>query len=307
MNRAPALLHVVKIEERLKAQPQIGLDRRKSPVVGPQVDAPVSGTEESSHNRGADGQTQVFAAAFGIARYHAQLSTERMEVRGTMYGHRRRDDSPALGMLYHQEAARQYRGQHALQPGRVAVHEAGLVHELLIGVIVLTRILAYLLQLAAEVTGLGRFAPTERAVWRRLLFFQMMLLAREGWTLPTPHPLASSCYDRIGRAVALVLSSQEPISVAEAAEACCMSQNAFCRTFRAATGSTFARYCLLHRPGTAAQQLLYTDKPIKALAAEWGFGSASHFCGCFRKHYRCSPAEYRRQRLASIAGPRRLR
>jgi AraC-like DNA-binding protein len=164
-----------------------------------------------------------------------------------------------------------------------------------------------LLQLAAKVTGLGRFAPSERAAWRRLLFFEMMLLAREGWTPPTPHRLSSSSYDRIGEAIALVLSSQEPVSVVEAAKACNLSRNAFGRIFRTATGSTFARYCLLHRLGTAAQQLLATDKPIKAIAAEWGFASASHFGECFRKHYRCSPAEYRQERLTSITGAYRSR
>jgi AraC-like DNA-binding protein len=154
-----------------------------------------------------------------------------------------------------------------------------------------------LLQLATKATGLSRFPPEERAAWRRLLFFEMMLLARAGWTPPSPHSVSSSSYHRIGEAVALVLSSQGPVSVAQAAEACSLGRNAFGRVFRAATGSTFARYCLLHRLGTAAQQLISTDKPIKAVAAEWGFASASHFGECFHKHYRCTPAEYRRQHL----------
>jgi AraC-like DNA-binding protein len=132
-------------------------------------------------------------------------------------------------------------------------------------------------------------------LWKRFLFLEMQLLVREDWTPPprvyTPVP---DSYSRIDRAVGMVLASRRPVSVEQAAKACGMSRNAFNRLFAALMGITFAKYCLRHRLSAGAGQLLSTDDPIKAIAADWGFTSASHLNQCFRKHYGCSPGEYRR-------------
>jgi AraC-like DNA-binding protein len=152
-----------------------------------------------------------------------------------------------------------------------------------------------LLTLASKVISPRTSGSPDGRVRKRLLFFEMMLIAREGWTPPVSHqaPL-HDLYDRISRAVGMVLASRRPVGLEEAAKACGMSRNAFSRLFRTSLGITFAKYCLRHRLSAAAEQLLHTDDPVKVVAAQWGFADASHFGQCFREHYGCPPAEYRR-------------
>jgi len=150
------------------------------------------------------------------------------------------------------------------------------------------------LSLAGKVIAHQAVAGHDTSLWRHLLFLEMMLLARQEWAPPSqtdaPPPEA---YSRVSRAVGLVLASARPVHLGEAARACDLSRSAFCRLFRAAMGMSFSRYCLRHRLGVAAEQLRHTDAPAKAIAAAWGFNDASHFGRCFRRHYECTPAQYR--------------
>jgi AraC-like DNA-binding protein len=60
------------------------------------------------------------------------------------------------------------------------------------------------------------------------------------------------------------------------------------------------------RDNTGAMDVVSTDKvpaeepyfaarPVKAIAARWGFTSAAHFSQAFRRAYGFSPGEFRRQ------------
>ena len=42
----------------------------------------------------------------------------------------------------------------------------------------------------------------------------------------------------------------------------------------------------------AARELLGSDKPIKAIAREWGFADTGHMHRSFRKYFNCTPVEY---------------
>jgi AraC-like DNA-binding protein len=133
-------------------------------------------------------------------------------------------------------------------------------------------------------------------VWSTLMLFELMLLARDGWAAPArPSAPSPESYQLVNRAIAHVLASRRQITVEEAAHACGLGRNAFSRLFTSSVGLSFAKYGLRHRLSGGAEQLRRTDHPIKAIAAEWHFTDASHFTQCFRKHYGCSPAEYRRR------------
>ncbi len=152
------------------------------------------------------------------------------------------------------------------------------------------------LALAGRVIGKQSAGSVEAGLWRLIIFLEMMLLAREHWVPPArPSVPPPEAYSRVSRAVGMVLTASQPVSVGEAARACDLSRGAFSRLFKAAIGITFAKYCLRHRLGAAAEQLLRSDGPIKAVANAWGFVDASHFDRCFQKHYACSPLVYRRR------------
>jgi AraC-like DNA-binding protein len=152
------------------------------------------------------------------------------------------------------------------------------------------------LSLAGRVIGKQSAGPVEAGLWRLIIFLEMMLHAREHWVPPArPSVPPPEAYSRVSRAVGMVLTASQPVSVGEAARACDLSRGAFSRLFKAAIGITFAKYCLRHRLGAAAEQLLRSDGPIKAVANAWGFVDASHFDRCFQKHYACSPLVYRRR------------
>jgi AraC family transcriptional regulator len=65
------------------------------------------------------------------------------------------------------------------------------------------------------------------------------------------------------------------------------------RTFRAVTGETPKQYTQRLRLEQAAARLLTSQKPIVTVAASAGFGSHAVFTRAFRRHFQCTPAEYR--------------
>lgn len=67
----------------------------------------------------------------------------------------------------------------------------------------------------------------------------------------------------------------------------------FHRAFRAVTGETPKQYTSRLRLERAAVRLLTRDDAIVAIAAGVGFASHAVFTRAFRRHYDCTPAEYR--------------
>jgi AraC-like DNA-binding protein len=62
-------------------------------------------------------------------------------------------------------------------------------------------------------------------------------------------------------------------------------------------GIGFSQFALHHRLGCAAAELLESGKPVKAVAAEWGFTDTSHFYRRFGETYGCTPVDYRKIKL----------
>ena len=69
------------------------------------------------------------------------------------------------------------------------------------------------------------------------------------------------------------------------------------RIFRNRFGKTPGAYRLQLRLSMAARLLAYSELSVKEIAAQCGFADAYGFSNSFRKHWKISPADYRRQRL----------
>ncbi len=142
----------------------------------------------------------------------------------------------------------------------------------------------------------GERGGREQALWLRLRLVEALLLLQEGWRPPgTAAAPAADAFRRINRAVQMVFASERLVTAACAARACHLSRNGLSRLFQELMGISFAKFALRYRLSSAAGELLRSDRPLKALAARWGFTDASHFHRAFRRHYGCTPAEYRRR------------
>ena len=137
-------------------------------------------------------------------------------------------------------------------------------------------------------------ATVESRLRARLLFYEVLLLLRDGWSrLPEPRGIHPDRHDWVNHAIQMVFGTQKPISTMQAARSCSMSRANFDRLFARLMGVTFAAFELRHRLHGAAQQMLRTDDPLKTIAADWGFADASHLHRRFVELYGCCPAEYR--------------
>jgi len=117
------------------------------------------------------------------------------------------------------------------------------------------------------------------------------------WRGPHPSGLA-----RILPAIDLVhagLTTRVPL--ATAAKACGLSPSWFRRIFKENTRMTYARFERRARLAYAARILLGSNQSVESIANQTGFTDASHFIVAFRKHYRCTPDEFRR--LGRHTGP----
>jgi AraC family transcriptional regulator len=85
------------------------------------------------------------------------------------------------------------------------------------------------------------------------------------------------------------------LSVASLAAACRISARHLMRGFKAATGLTVHQYVTEVRLQRARALLETTRLPLKAIAAELGFSSPSHFSAAFAKSLGVAPSAYREQ------------
>lgn len=87
----------------------------------------------------------------------------------------------------------------------------------------------------------------------------------------------------------------QPLTLDALAQRACMSRRTFTRRFRQTTGTTVGKW-LLHQRLTMAQKLLESSNhSIDAIAERTGIGSAVSLRQHFRKAFRTSPSNYRRE------------
>lgn len=70
------------------------------------------------------------------------------------------------------------------------------------------------------------------------------------------------------------------------------------RLFKRCTGLGVREYSKKKRLSMAAERLTSSDIPIKAIAAEFGYQSLSHFTRRFKEQFCSSPADFRKGRAA---------
>ncbi len=109
------------------------------------------------------------------------------------------------------------------------------------------------------------------------------------------HSARLSSLARIAPALDLVHArAGRPVSLAEAAAACCLSAGRFSPVFRHTMGLSFGEFVLRQRGARAAQLLLSSDVSVEAIADELGFVDASHLHRMFARRYGYTPARYRK-------------
>lgn len=90
-----------------------------------------------------------------------------------------------------------------------------------------------------------------------------------------------------------------PLSNAEIASICGMSEAHFSREFRRAMGTPPHQYLMRLRLEQAGQALLKSDSRIVDIACDFGFNNASHFSRSFTAQFGVPPAIYRVQRRSA--------
>jgi|SRR5690625_797399 len=83
------------------------------------------------------------------------------------------------------------------------------------------------------------------------------------------------------------------IRISKAAALAGMSQSAFSRFFKAASGHTFTDMVRKLRLTEACRLLEYTNKPIASIAREVGYTNLSNFNRQFKANYKQTPSDYR--------------
>jgi AraC-like DNA-binding protein len=86
----------------------------------------------------------------------------------------------------------------------------------------------------------------------------------------------------------------QPISNAELAQLCYLSEDYFIRRFRECVGQSPSQYIRERRVTLAAQQLLFSGASIDDIAAATGFGNRFYFSRVFARQMGISPAAYRK-------------
>jgi AraC-like DNA-binding protein len=90
----------------------------------------------------------------------------------------------------------------------------------------------------------------------------------------------------------------QSLSIADLSRLSGMHINTFERAFKELLGTSPRGYIEHLRMKKAALLLLQTSLSIKDISSNTGYSGANYFTAVFRKRYRCSPREYRKNRLS---------
>jgi AraC-like DNA-binding protein len=83
------------------------------------------------------------------------------------------------------------------------------------------------------------------------------------------------------------------VTLKEAAEIACMTEQSFCRFFKSRTKKSFSQYVEDLRVAHAKKMLIEMDTPISDIAYSCGYKSSSHFCKVFKDHTGQTPNQFR--------------
>lgn len=107
-----------------------------------------------------------------------------------------------------------------------------------------------------------------------------------------------SCYEKLQPAFEMLSTGEKlPLSPADAAKCCALSESYFYQLFRDFTGMPFSSYELRFRLNRAVEDLGTGKYTIKDIARKWYFSDASHFSRTFKKYFGIYPSEYNRKTI----------
>ncbi|WP_135555883.1 AraC family transcriptional regulator [Paenibacillus cymbidii] len=86
----------------------------------------------------------------------------------------------------------------------------------------------------------------------------------------------------------------EKVTVKAMSQFCCMSEQHFCRTFKAYTGKTLIEFITLLRLEKSYRIIQGTDIPITHVPELTGFCNVSYFSRVFKKKYGLAPSQLRK-------------
>jgi len=152
------------------------------------------------------------------------------------------------------------------------------------------------LELSTRLLSYGQGDEAPARVYRRLALFELLTMFEneEASAIPRPHQQPEA-YAKLAPAIELATHSKKLVSNSEAAAACRMPRNQFIMAFEKNMGVSFSRFALRHRIDAAHKIIVFTDKPIKAVAEELGFANVSHLHRLFVAHYHSTPVEFRQR------------
>ncbi|SNS95224.1 transcriptional regulator, AraC family [Anaerovirgula multivorans] len=110
-------------------------------------------------------------------------------------------------------------------------------------------------------------------------------------------------YDQLEKAIIFIEQNLcEDIKVEAVAGVAGYSYFHFHRIFEAVLGETVGNYIRLRRLTSAAHDVIYTDKRILDIALAYRFDSQEAFSRAFKKLYKLTPREYRKNRIETVIG-----
>ncbi|GAA1673728.1 AraC family transcriptional regulator [Kribbella yunnanensis] len=117
--------------------------------------------------------------------------------------------------------------------------------------------------------------------------------ATEGWATVLADPVLMASLHGIHG------SPQHPWTVAELASLSGLSRSSFAKRFTDTVGRTPLGYLTWWRMTLAARRLHDSDAPLRAIAAQIGYGTEFALAKAFKREYGVAPGEYRRTRLTA--------
>lgn len=104
--------------------------------------------------------------------------------------------------------------------------------------------------------------------------------------------------ERVGKAIIFIEENlKSAISVKEIASSVYISYYHFHRIFQACTGETIGGYVRKRRLARAADELVYSERPIIDIAFDYQFESQEAFSRAFKKQFHYTPYRYRKERV----------
>lgn len=100
---------------------------------------------------------------------------------------------------------------------------------------------------------------------------------------------------RINKVCAFVQQNfHKHLNISDVASLIYLSDSAFCKFFKKATGKTFTQYLNLVRIEAISNQLLYTDFPVYQIVSRYGYDNQTYFNRIFKRVKGVTPIQFRK-------------